>query len=326
MKNKSIFIASIVFVLSFLILKTVPHTSYSRFNQPSDLIQLVPERLRSFMAARLWERAEHLMHLGPVLSKQKFFAGSYGGNTDIIPLLKMVIILCPTETAGYKLLAGNYANHLDMKEEALKLFDRAIVNCSKSGQLHELYASKALVYLSSRGSNKRKEELKKANFALDKAIESFMPDKTYADPVFNIENYYVIKSRIFWELDEADQALETWYKTKKPLEGNSETLPRLLLKYKQTGIKEAFKSDDKFDELEESQEACFKEQHSCCHHEHHKEDSQIQEKGLEKEENLLQAFFILLLKAGFVSLLGLILHFRGSRFCGTVPCVILFFL
>jgi hypothetical protein len=98
------------------------------FSEPM-LIRLIPERLRSFVAARLWEQADRYMHTGPSrLEGQNFIAGSYAGNTDLLPLLHAVTALVPHELPPWQLLAANLGLHLSRKDEAIRILQHAICN------------------------------------------------------------------------------------------------------------------------------------------------------------------------------------------------------
>ena len=280
--------------------------NYSKNNNlNSKLIHIIPERLRSFIAARLWEKADHIMHLGPVISKQHFVAGSYAGNTDLIPYLKMVIMLCPEEVAPYRLLASNYAYHLGMKQEALSLTKQAISNCSNSQFIHELYATAAFIHLFSNNSNKedsRNKELELANEYIEKAISSYIKSDYLSDPIFTLENYYIIRARIFWELEKPDQALFSWKKSEKKLEESPDILASLILKYRQTGVYEKIKNSkiEKTDSNYIPTDTCSKPD---CEHNH--------------EKSPLQAFVLVVLKAGLVSITTIILYFLCSKSYGT---------
>ncbi len=325
MSSKRLIILSIFFLLLSLVFHNfLPiETNKKNYRRSFDALQILPERLRAFIAARFWEKADHLMHKGPVVAKQSFVAGSYAGNTDIIPYLKFVIALCPEETAPYRLLASNYAYHLGMREDALSLLEDAFYNCENSKYLHELYASKAFIYLfaQSNSSENRKKELEKAAIYIDKAISKYRKTGDFPDPVFKLENYYIVKARIFWELEKPHQALEAWEKSNNSLEESSDILAGLLLKYKQTGVFEPLKyieqgisQKQNYSLIGEEQTL---EQHNHDHQHKHGHNSNI-DAASRHEKSLLQALIWLSLKAGFVFLIVILLYFHGSKSCGTV--------
>lgn len=172
--------------------------------------QIFPERLKSFVAACLWEKADRLMHEGPVISKQGFVAGSYAGNTDIVPLLKMVIALCPEQTAPYRLLATNYAYHLNMGSAALDLLNTAKINCAENPNNHEIYAAEALIRLHTGKNEKDKRQtLEKAVSLFEDAIVRYKTDKQFPDPVFTIENYIDVKDALQKRLSKGEQQIDT---------------------------------------------------------------------------------------------------------------------
>lgn len=242
MKYKLFFILLIVFLCFSEITLHYFYIETAQKNvKRESFISIIPERFRSFIAALLWEKADKLMHEGPVISKQKFYAGSYAGNTDIIPYIKMVIALCPNEVAPYRLLASNYAYHLGMSNEALKIINEAINNCNHSVYLHELFASATFVCLfgsTTQDKVLRKKELELAEDYINKAIENYKDVKYLSDPVFKLENYYFIRCRILWELEKYDEALDSWLKSGKPLEESNDKLAQNLLKYQETGVAE----------------------------------------------------------------------------------------
>lgn len=325
MSSKRLIILSIFFLLLSLVFHNfLPiETNKKNYRRSFDALQILPERLRAFIAARFWEKADHLMHKGPVISRQSFVAGSYAGNTDIIPYLKCVIALCPEETAPYRLLASNYAYHLGMREDALSLLEDAFYNCENSKYLHELYASAAFIYLfaQSNTSENRKTDLEKAVVYIDKAISKYIKTGDFPDPVFKLENYYIVKARIFWELEKPHQALEAWENSNNSLMGSSDILAGLLLKYKQTGIFEPLKSIEQDISRKENYSLIGEEktlEHRNHEHQHkHGHNSNIDATS-RREKSLLQALIWLSLKAGFVFLIVILLYFHGSKSCGTV--------
>lgn len=186
------------------------HLLHIRINKPSGFSScflFLPERFRSFVAACLWEKADHLMHEGPIVGKQNFQAGSYAGNTDIIPLLKMIISICPEQTAPYRLLATNYAYHLGMYDEALVLLEKAKINCSNNKNCHEIYASEAFIRLFSKNDEKNhKKLLEKVISLLDEAILKYKPDEQYPDPAFTLENYLEVRASLQAKLENHELA------------------------------------------------------------------------------------------------------------------------
>ncbi len=257
---------------------TYSSVNTKKLTQIPAIVKIIPERLRSLIAAGLWERADHLMHKGPVFAKQQFYAGSYAGNTDIVPLLKMVIALCPAETAPYRLLASNYAFHLNMKEEALKLIDKALKTNEINKRTHELYASKAFILLFSNQNKKNnKEYLQNAAQNLKQAINTYSEDDELSDPAFKRENYYVVLARIHWDLGEPAKALEYWNKSNLSL-NTSDLLAKLLKEYNETGNYQPLRSDL----LQQGSEAISEHHHTeqemgCqnenCHHDSLKDES-----------------------------------------------------
>ncbi len=327
MKSKALISAILFFLFGWLSIHSLLSNQSFYTKENSKLIYIFPERLRSFIAARLWEKADHLMHQGPIVSEQKFIAGSYAGNTDIIPYIKMVIALCPEETAPYRLLASNYAYHLNMEDEAVKTYEQAISNCSKSPYLHEIYASLAFIHLFSlkrSDPNKIRDELEQANANIDKAIACYNENKNSSDQIFKIDNYYTIRSRILWELEKPEQALLSWQMSGIHLEESQDKLALLLMKYKNTGIYEKLKFSEEEPKESIQQNHSYnsnktENQNHICHHDHdHEEKESLSEKYIhENQKSPLSAFLRDVMKAGLIAVLTIILYFLYSKSFGT---------
>ena len=148
-KIRSRFVFLLLLALAFATNWSLPNRSVlpqTSINSDNWVKQFVPERLRSFVAAYFWSKADTLMHRGPVVANlQKFQAGSYAGNTDILPLLELVIAIMPEETAPYQLLARNLANHLDLRDQGLRVLQQGIINNQQNPVVHELYAAVAFL-------------------------------------------------------------------------------------------------------------------------------------------------------------------------------------
>lgn len=272
MKTQRIYIlAFLFFLLSEISLYCFYANLPPKTNEENPLVNFIPERFRSFIAALLWERADELMHRGPVISKQNFFAGSFAGNTDIIPYMKMVIELCPKEVSPYRILASNYAYHLGMKNEALNLINKAIKKCTSTVYVHELYASVAFVCLfgsDAQNQIQKKKDLEMAEEYISKAIDAYIKPKELSNHALNLENYYTVQARILWELEKYDKALESWIKSGHELEKSDDRLAASLLKYKQTGIAEKIITPivNKKPHLNNYE---HEHEHNHVHHNHH---------------------------------------------------------
>ena len=317
MKSRKLFAFAILsFIFAWFFLHFALTNSHLKKETDSKIIYILPERLRSFIAARLWEKADRRMHLGPVVSGQNFLAGSYAGNTDIIPYLEMVIALCPEEVAPYRLLASNYAYHLKMEDEAIKIYNNAISNCSKTPFLHEIYASLAFIHLFSQkrqNPNLNQKELIQANECIDKALESYQENKDKQDLVFKKDNYFTIKARILWELEQPDKALQSWQMSGINLEKSQDKLAMLLLKYKETGVYEKFN----FSNIEIDNNKADAYHHHGSDHKHEDDHSINSNHIIDNQKSLPQAFLIIVLKAGLIAGITILLYFLGSKSFGT---------
>lgn len=206
------------------------------FSEQSVVQQFIPERLRSFAAAYFWSRAEILMHFGPLPSlKNSFQAGSYAGNTDIIPLLQMVIILMPEELPPYQLLSSNLARHLGRPAEGLRVIQQGIMNNGKHPGLHELYAAAAFLKLFSGKPDDaaRKSALK--YLARAGQIWSAASEEFSSDPAFKPQNYAVLRARLLLEQGRPAEALAAWESSGLVLDGATDRLAKVLRDYRDTG-------------------------------------------------------------------------------------------
>ncbi len=201
------------------------------------LQQFVPERLRSFVAACFWAKADELMHRGPFPgSRQSFQPGSYYGNSDIVPLLNVVIALVPEEPAPYQLLSRLLAS-LGYANEGLRVLQLGILNNRRHPAEHELYAAAAFLKLF---SDRKPEitDLISASRYLDRAsgLYSAGAVKYSSDPAFRAESYQVLLARIYLELSEPQRALEAWVKSGQNLETAGDRLAVVLREYRDRGV------------------------------------------------------------------------------------------
>lgn len=194
----------------------------------------VPERLRSFVAAYLWSKADDLMHRGPVDNRlQSFQAGSYAGNTDIVPLLRLVIAIMPEETSPYQLLANNLSKHLSLRDEGLRVLQQGIISNPEHPAVHELYAAAAFLYVFA-ADRPSDSTLHAALKYLAAAIGHYNPtaDKFSSDPAFTVANYYILSARLHLELKQPDRALQSWLKSGQDIEKATDQLAVALRKYR----------------------------------------------------------------------------------------------
>jgi tetratricopeptide (TPR) repeat protein len=196
---------------------------------------MLPERLRGFLAARLWEKADKLMHAGPSLRlPENFIPGSYMGNTEILPLLKMIVYLAPEETAPRLLLAENLGKHLAKRREAIKILQQGIINNPYAESIHELYATIAILKIFAKNSDlsQKRSALKYLNAAIKRYKPN--PEKEQLKG-HNIESYSILTARLNIELDKPQKALQAWTDAGLSLENDSSRLAQLLKEYRDTG-------------------------------------------------------------------------------------------
>jgi hypothetical protein len=198
----------------------------------------VPERLRSFLAGYFWARAEKLMHNGPVGDiRQGFQAGSYAGNTDIMPALQMVILLMPEEPAPYQLAAANLSRYLDQPVQGLRLLQHFIIMNPQHPAIHELYASAAFLKIFAMGSPDDQTRISALKY-LDRAIAAIGDSAAEysSDPAFDKKNYAILKARLLLEMNEPQQALKAWEASGEALEKSEDRIAHLLRDYRDRGI------------------------------------------------------------------------------------------
>lgn len=202
------------------------------------LYRLVPERLRGFVAARLWEQADRYMHAGPSRLEQKnFIAGSYAGNTDLLPLLHAVNLLVPHELPPWQLLANNLALHLQQKQEAIRLLQHAIHLNRDNSEIHELYATIASIkmFTGEPDIEQKRSALKYLQQAINRFVFSRRPLDDHS-PGLSLPSYFVLRSRLEVELGYPRAALESWQKSGLPLTQDQGRLAAMLMLFRDRGI------------------------------------------------------------------------------------------
>ncbi len=207
------------------------------FSEPM-LIRLIPERLRSFVAARLWEQADRYMHTGPSrLEGQNFIAGSYAGNTDLLPLMHAVTALVPHELPPWQLLAANLGLHLSRKDEAIRILQHAISLNADNPEIHELYATIASLrmFAGEPDRDEKNSALKYLQTAINKFVFSQRSIDDHA-PAMNLRSYFILRSRLEVELGYPRAALESWEKSGVPLQHDQGRLASMLILYRDRGI------------------------------------------------------------------------------------------
>ncbi|MBU1109246.1 MAG: hypothetical protein KKB51_21385 [Candidatus Riflebacteria bacterium] len=190
----------------------------------SDLaLQAIPAQIKSFSAGVFRITADEYMHIGPSKkTKQNFVAGSFAGNTEIMSLLELSVILEPTNMEMYAVMSQNLAFHLNRFHDAIELLHRGILANKRSPDLHKLYMAGAYCYgFIKKPSFSSHEEVKKnraiaVNY-LNAAISSYLKNEyrltpTMADDFANLQNYYVLQSRFLSDIGKRELALEAWNK------------------------------------------------------------------------------------------------------------------
>lgn len=204
----------------------------------NSLSLFVPERLRGFIAGRLWEQADRYMHAGPSKNlPEGFVAGSYAGNTDLLPLIRMVTMLVPHELPPWKLLADNLGRHLGKRDKAIRVLQEAIHENLGNPEIHELYASIAALkmFTGKPDENDKISALKYLKRAIKTVPEAGNHEKEQT-PGFGLDSYYVLCSRLYVELLKPDLALAAWIKSGISLHESQGKLPAMLIDFRDKGV------------------------------------------------------------------------------------------
>lgn len=182
----------------------------------------IPHQLRRIAADYLWLRADEYMHFGPSRRyRGAFLAGSYAGNTEILPLLELTIKLDPTHFEAYGILAQNLALYLDRFWPAIRLLQNGILHNKNHPFVHELYGSIAYCLAFVKSYDASKENNRQAALRyLDAALEAFARSglpASAANDVLNPINYQIMRARFLVECGQPKAALQAWLAAGQPL-------------------------------------------------------------------------------------------------------------
>jgi len=267
---RPIFVAALLLCLAFSFnwsYKNIGGQRQTKTDMAGSMVKFVPERLRSFVAARFWARADELMHRGPFPgSSQQFVAGSLNGNSDIVPLLHMVIAIMPEELAPYQLLSRCLAGMQADGRESLLVLQQGIINNPEHPALHELYAAAAWLVIFSGGG---RPAMISASRYLEKAAGLYSQEaiKLSSDPAFNAVAYQTLLARLYLELDDPQKALHAWQKSGQSLDGEKDRLAEVLRVYRDSGRL----PDEKFPSIL-AEKRQTDAPHESEHVHHHKDD------------------------------------------------------
>ncbi|MBF0407829.1 MAG: hypothetical protein HQM10_10770 [Candidatus Riflebacteria bacterium] len=180
-------------------------------------VEAIPISFRRFVAGYLWMRADEYMHFGPTRKLARdflagFTAGSYAGNTDIIPLIQLALMFDPQFIDGYEILAMNLCMYLNRFKEGIRTLQHGIIANKLLPGVHELYGTIGYIYFhiekyDTRHSRNIESALKYFGEALLKYEKN--PGEKRVD-VMRPGNYHLHRSRIFVEKGMNDKALEEY--------------------------------------------------------------------------------------------------------------------
>jgi len=180
-------------------------------------VESVPLSLRRFVAGTLWMRADEYMHFGPTRKLARdflatFMAGSYAGNTDIIPLIQLALVFYPQFIDGYELLAINLCMFLQRFEEGLRVLQHGIILNKNFPEVHELYGTIGYIrYHVEKYDARYTKNIEVAKRYFEAATQMFSanPGEKRVD-VMRPENYHIHLARIYVELGLPQKAVTEW--------------------------------------------------------------------------------------------------------------------
>ncbi len=257
--------------------------------------EIIPERIRSFIAARLWERADLYMHAGPSEKlPENFVAGSYAGNTDLLPILQIITRLTPEVLPPWLLLADNLGRHLQQKEKAMMVLKQAIMQNPDHVRLHELYAAIAYLKIFTDKPD-LKDKISAINY-LQKAIEIFPSqsvNEEFALTGYDLKDYQILTARLYVEISEPQKALKAWLDSGLLLADDQSKLAAELKKYQDQGI---VPDPDNFILANEPEQSANKSEASACLIDHADQNlASATESNPGKQQLFLVALWLLLL-------------------------------
>jgi hypothetical protein len=199
--------------------------------------QGIPEPIRVFIADLCWITADEYIHFGGSQALgQNFLAGSFAGNTEILPLLQLAVRLDPTFFDVYEILSHNLAMYLGRFREAIRTIQEGILHNRQSSRLHELYGTIAFSYyfVDRYTSDVGKNPVAAMRY-LDAALQAFT--RTGPPPAINPplapRFYNMVRSRLFVEQGRPDLGLAAWRATGDSLAESDDLLALYLRRFAQ---------------------------------------------------------------------------------------------
>lgn len=178
-------------------------------------LEAIPRQVRSVVADFCWLRADEYMHFGPTRRlPADFIAGSYAGNTEILPFLELAIRLDPHHIDAYAILVQNLALHLNRFDDGLRLLQRGILANRDHPRIHELYGTGAHLWgfresYNHPSPNNRQAALRYVEEALSR-YRPPAPEDKLADPILIPRTYRIWQTRFLVEQRRLAEALVAW--------------------------------------------------------------------------------------------------------------------
>ncbi len=166
---------------------------------------------------------------------KRFLAGSFAGNTEIMPVLELAVFLEPERIDAYGILSQNLSMYLRRYRDGIRVLQQGIFFNKESSRLHELYASIAFIYAFIQSynpeiPNDRGCALRYLDGAL-KAWQRNHGDQAPPHQVFRPDVYNQLAARFFVEQGENEKALRAWKASGRNLYASTDYLAVYLRKF-----------------------------------------------------------------------------------------------
>jgi hypothetical protein len=196
--------------------------------------QAIPRPLRTLGADLCWVTADEYMHFGGSKKiSQQFLAGSYAGNTELLPFLELAITLDPSFFMVYELLAQNLSMYLERFKDGIRVLQQGILANQRDPQVHELYGTIGFFhYFVGKYTTKVKKNPRVSMLYLDAAVRAYEQNgkPTIDNPPLGPRFYHFVRARLFVENGQPQAALAAWRLSGDSLEASDDLLGAYLRK------------------------------------------------------------------------------------------------
>lgn len=192
----------------------------------------IPRAVRHLIGDWMWLTADEYMHFGGSRRMgETFIAGTYAGNTEILPLLELAIRFNPSFIDAYVILAENQALHLDRFREGIRTLQTGLTENRDSPRRHELTGSIGFIYaFVDRYQVKLRRNPEVAARYLARAADEY--ERAGRPPIerppLDPQSYHVVRSRMLVELGRPQESLAAWRASGLDLAASPDLLARYL--------------------------------------------------------------------------------------------------